>query len=224
MKDEKKGKARRGRPSVYTPETARAICERIADGETLRSICKDAAMPAASTVRGWALDDVDGFFALSTRAYTLGFEEQAEQCFEIADDTSNDWTPSSDPTNPAARFNSEHVQRARLRIDTRMRLLGKWAPKKYGDKLAVGGADDLPPIKVMNADEAAIRVAFLLNKAVASKDKTDCSVPAAMPPVGAPAAIMSPPVAFALQANIAHGPQQVNNGVPHGTVGVCGRG
>jgi hypothetical protein len=35
----------------------------------------------------------------------------------------------------------------RLLSDNRKWLLSKLLPKRYGDKLAVGGADDLPPIK-----------------------------------------------------------------------------
>ena len=39
------------------------------------------------------------------------------------------------------------VQHAKLRIDTRLKLLAKWNPRKWGDKLAVGGAEDLPAIR-----------------------------------------------------------------------------
>ncbi len=33
----------------------------------------------------------------------------------------------------------EHVQRSRLRVDTRKWAAGKLAPKRYGDKLNLGG-------------------------------------------------------------------------------------
>ena len=39
------------------------------------------------------------------------------------------------------------MQHAKLRIDTRLKLLAKWNPRKWGDKLAVGGAEDLPAIR-----------------------------------------------------------------------------
>ena len=42
---------------------------------------------------------------------------------------------------------ADMVERARLQIDARKWLAGKMAPKKYGEKLALGGADDLPAIK-----------------------------------------------------------------------------
>jgi hypothetical protein len=41
------------------------------------------------------------------------------------------------------------VQRAKLRIDTRLKLLSKWDPKRYGEKLALGQADDLAPLMVV---------------------------------------------------------------------------
>ena len=37
------------------------------------------------------------------------------------------------------RVNAEHIQRSKLRIETRLKLLAKWNPKKYGDKLALEG-------------------------------------------------------------------------------------
>lgn len=37
----------------YAPEVGAEICERVAGGESLLSICRDAAMPNASTVRDW---------------------------------------------------------------------------------------------------------------------------------------------------------------------------
>ena len=46
------------------------------------------------------------------------------------------------------------IARSRLRVDARKWLAAKLAPKKYGEKIAVGGADDLPPIK------QSLRVAF----------------------------------------------------------------
>jgi terminase small subunit-like protein len=45
----------------YSKEIADIICTRMAEGESLRSICRDAGMPSEGTVRGWAARDVDGF-------------------------------------------------------------------------------------------------------------------------------------------------------------------
>lgn len=46
----------KGRPSKYTKALADTICQRLADGESLRSICREAKMPALSTVLLWVVD------------------------------------------------------------------------------------------------------------------------------------------------------------------------
>jgi hypothetical protein len=42
-----------GRPSLFTTELGDEICNRIADGESLRAICEDAEMPHKATVFRW---------------------------------------------------------------------------------------------------------------------------------------------------------------------------
>src|SRR3569623_2592571 len=73
-----------GRPSTYTADVARRICERLATGESLTSICKDDDMPPAPTVRLWALDDREGFAADYTRARDLGLDAMADELVDIA--------------------------------------------------------------------------------------------------------------------------------------------
>ncbi len=36
---------KKGRPSLYTKALAAKLCLRLAEGETLRAICRDGAMP-----------------------------------------------------------------------------------------------------------------------------------------------------------------------------------
>ena len=43
-----------GRHSIYTPELAAAICDRISRGEPLEIICRDEGMPHAMTVHDWS--------------------------------------------------------------------------------------------------------------------------------------------------------------------------
>ncbi len=78
---------------------------------------------------------------------------QADTLFDealgIADDGTNDWMERLDKDGQAAgwQLNGEHVQRSRLRVDTRKWAAGKLAPKKYGDKLQHTG-DGGGPIRV----------------------------------------------------------------------------
>lgn len=122
-----------GRPTTYTEQQAIVICARIAEGESLRSVCRDPLMPATSTVFQWlgkqkVFADQYGD-AMAARASAL-FDE----LLEIADDGTNDYIQTED----GDKFNSEHVQRSRLRIDTRKWVLSKMVPKKYNDKAIVG--------------------------------------------------------------------------------------
>jgi hypothetical protein len=127
--------AKRGRPSVYTPDLAAEICRRLAQGETLLAICRDEKMPCDATVRKWALDDKDGFFTQYTNARTVGYERMADELFEIADDGSNDWMERKRQDGSSETIlNAEHVNRSRLRVDTRKWFLSKVLPKIYGDR------------------------------------------------------------------------------------------
>lgn len=114
MDDQLKDKG--GRPTSYSTDVAAEICVRLSAGESLRSICKDDHMPADSTVRAWAIADIDGFHAHYTRAREAQMDALAEDILEMADNDKAD------------------VQRSRLQVDTRKWLMSKIAPKRFGDK------------------------------------------------------------------------------------------
>lgn len=118
-----------GRPSSYTLEIAREICERLAAGEPLRSICRDEHMPQWQTVYRW-MDNSKDFSNLIARAREAGFDAIAEQCLDIADDERHDWLL----TKKGVITNDVAIGRAKLQVETRLKLLAKWNPKKYGDK------------------------------------------------------------------------------------------
>lgn len=132
-----------GRPSIYSTQLALTICEAMASGKSLKQVCEQDGMPAYSTVRKWELENAE-FAALSTRAREIGCHVMAEECIEIADDGRNDWMLANDEENAGYKFNGEHAQRSKLRIETRMRLIGKWMPKVYGDKMALTDGDGKP--------------------------------------------------------------------------------
>jgi len=135
------------RSSTYTKEDGETICAALAEGHSLLSICQATGI-SYEAARRWE-DDVPEHSTNSARARVIGCHALAEQALQIADDSERDWEAIKDQDGQVIgiKVNGEHVQRSRLRIDTRMRLIGKWLPKIYGDKVAVGGADDLPPIK-----------------------------------------------------------------------------
>lgn len=123
-----------GRPTVYSQKIADAICTRLSDGEPLRMICRDKGMPSYRTVYKWKEADPD----LNSRiacAREAGFDAIAEQCLEIADDERHDWQLSK----KGVITNEVAIGRARLQVETRLKLLAKWSPKRYGDKVALTG-------------------------------------------------------------------------------------
>lgn len=117
---------------TFSNEIFDRICERIANGESLRSICEDDDMPTRSSFLRWLADEKNA--DLRDR-YARAREAQADRIFdeilEIADDARNDWME----TENGPVLNQEHVQRSRLRIDARKWMAGKLRPKVYGDKV-----------------------------------------------------------------------------------------
>lgn len=120
-----------GRKSTYTEKAAAEICERISNGEPLRQICRDENMPAWQTVYGWMEADAD-FAKRIARARELGYDAIAQDCLDIADDGRNDSYKDDDGR---VRVDTDIVQRSKLRIETRLKLLAKWDPKRYGEKI-----------------------------------------------------------------------------------------
>lgn len=130
-----------GRPSTFTQAVADAICLRIGDGEPLRQICRDEAMPAWRTVYGWLQQDQE-FSARFARAREIGFDAIAEDTIEMVDEA-----PERTSTAFGDKVDAGYVAWQKNRVEQRLKLLAKWSPKRYGDKLAIGGADDLPPVQ-----------------------------------------------------------------------------
>lgn len=124
-----------GRPTTYTEAIANEICERLAAGQTLRTICKDDHIPAESTVRWWVITDREGFSAHYTRARDLGLDAIAEELFDIADDGTNDWMTVGREGAEYQVENKEVTNRSKLRVETRKWYLSKLAPKRYGEKV-----------------------------------------------------------------------------------------
>lgn len=119
----------------FTQELADEICERIANGETLRAICREVDKPSFFTVYKW-LRAKEEFKAAFDAARDVGFDVIAQECLAIADDASEDYVMGK--KGPV--FDKEHVMRAKLKVETRLKLLAKWS-QRYGDKMALTGPD-----------------------------------------------------------------------------------
>jgi len=130
---------------VYTQKTLDEICERIADGESLRHICQDEHMPDKAQVFRWLSHNAE-FRDQYAHARECQAEVFADDLINIADDARND-TQVDDAGNVIV--SQDVIARAKLRIDTRKWVASKLKPKKYGDKISneITGADG-EPLKV----------------------------------------------------------------------------
>lgn len=122
-----------GRPSAYTKIIANKICLRIANGESLRSICADEKLPSRATVMLWVATDRNGFSDQYDKACRARAHFWADELLDIADDATNDWMQRFHADNWGWSVNGDAIQRSRLRVDTRKWLLSKMLPK-YADK------------------------------------------------------------------------------------------
>jgi hypothetical protein len=150
-----------GRHSLYTPEIAETIIERLTDGESLRAICDDDGMPSIGSVIRWARDDLEGFSARYARAREAGYVVLAEEVIAISDDGSRDYTRDKDGREVP---DHDHINRSRLRVDSRKWLLSKMLPKVYGDKIDLNHGGEVS-IRDRPDDQLESRVADLLRKA-----------------------------------------------------------
>lgn len=107
--------------SDFAEDIVEELLERTSKGEQLTGLCTDPRMPKRSTVYRW-LDGDEEFAGRFRAARARGVHALAEECLVIADE-------------PA--FDAVVVANKRVRIDTRLRLAGKWLSSEYGDKLAV---------------------------------------------------------------------------------------
>lgn len=127
-----------GRPTIFTKELGTTICARIAEGESLRNICKDEGMPVISTVLLWVIDDVHKQFSEQyARARESQAEVWAEEIIEISDDGTNDYMTITKGDESYNVEDREVTNRSKLRVDSRKWYLSKVLPKKFGEKLDV---------------------------------------------------------------------------------------
>lgn len=149
-----------GRPTKNTPELRAEIADRLGKGEPLAQICRDEWMPTDTTVREWMKVDPEFSDAIAC-ARARGYDIIAQDCLAIADDARNDYMVklADDGDEKAMAYNAEHVQRSKLRIETRLKLLAKWDPKRYGERMEQvhsGSMEIVQPIDQVKAELAAL--------------------------------------------------------------------
>lgn len=153
--------------TTYTQKIADEICERLSDGEPLRQICRDSHMPAWRTVYDWIKADAE-FAARIAQARDAGFDAIAEDTIQMIDEV-----PERTETKFGDKVDVGHVQWQKNRVEQRLKLLAKWSPKKYGERLAteLTGADG-GPVQISDTERVA-KIASIMALAQARKAGAD---------------------------------------------------
>ena len=137
---------------------AQMIAEWVSEGQTLVSACRALSIPLSTFYA--RIQASQRLAELMEKARESGYDAIANECLDIADDATDDMIE----TDRGPKLNKEHIQRSKLRVETRLKLLSKWHPKKYGEKLqveqktatvAIPVTDD--PIAAQRAYEALMR-------------------------------------------------------------------
>jgi len=123
----------------WTEELEESICRAIALNPIgLEIICKaHPEFPSPDAIQDHKRKD-DNFGGKYARAKADQVMILAEQIIDIADDSGADVIEDDDGKKIV---NREVIERTKIRIDARKWLASKLAPKIYGDRTAITGAD-----------------------------------------------------------------------------------
>ena len=151
-----------GRPSIFTDELARSICEELEAGTTLLELCRRPDMPAVCTVYRWK-DENPVFREDVTRARHNQMHTWADECVSISDDGTTDYIVKKGRNGVEYEaVDQEHIQRSRLRVDTRLRLMATVAPHLYGEQVSVQHSGAVTVQHELSTRERMRRMALFL--------------------------------------------------------------
>jgi len=120
-----KDQPKHGRTSGYDVGIAEKICERLLNGESLRAICADPAMPARATVFRWLARNQEfrRWYALAGQCPA---EDFAFETLAITADSSRDYVKTTGVDGKVTLvFDKENFARQRLRIKARKMILAR---------------------------------------------------------------------------------------------------
>lgn len=126
-----------GRPSKRSPEVIQRILDGLSNGTPLTIICQPDDMPCTSSVYDWMAGD-EALSGQIARAREAGWDKIALDALAIADEVTEKDTIE---TEYGDKPNKEWIMRSKLRVETRLKLLAKWDPKRYGEMIKHAGPD-----------------------------------------------------------------------------------
>jgi hypothetical protein len=115
----------------FTQEIADIICDRLMDGESLKSICSEPEMPSRVTVCKW-LGRIPSFATMYARAREVQADMLFDDTVHIANTPQNGIKTITKPSGVETII-GDMVEHRKLQIDTRKWAVAKLHPRKYGD-------------------------------------------------------------------------------------------
>ncbi len=112
--------------TTCTREKVEEICALLEQGEPLAVICRRSDMPSVRTVYNW--QDAD-----------QAVKDRFQQARDIGEDAI---AVSLRSVARGGKGSTGDVQRDKLVVDTDLKLLAKWNPRRWGDRVQLAGHDN----------------------------------------------------------------------------------
>ena len=135
-----------GRPSDYSPEICAEICARLADGRSLRSICRDDDMPHTATVFVW-LEKHPAFSEQYARARESQADALFDEALDIADTPQIGVKTVTKPGGVVEKTEGDMIEHRRLQLVAVIEVAEDECVFRQMMRGAAGGqADDAPVV------------------------------------------------------------------------------
>lgn len=127
-----------------------AACEWISGGEPLTVFCREEGGVTPRSIRNW-LQDFPDLQEVYQQARDDGHDVISQDCMDIADEQVQYVAGAH-----GEYIDSGDVSNRKLRIETRLKLLAKWNPKRYGDSVQHSGPEG-GPIEFTHIERVIVR-------------------------------------------------------------------
>ena len=141
-------------PTRYTRDLWDVLCDRIACGESLRSITRDPTMPDLKSIwrilSGTVAQIPQDEYEHLTNRYSAARACQADTLREDIQEISDNLI-SIDEAGQEVTRDANAINASRVRIDARKWIAERQAPRKWGNKMELSGPDGGPlQVSVVN--------------------------------------------------------------------------
>ena len=139
-----------GRPvKKPDPVIVENLLTHVANGGTVRAFCREKHNPSYNTIYRWLDKDKELMTRFTHVSRFLGARAIAEEALELVDTV-----PPLIGEGDNAKMDNAHVNWMRSRADLRLKLLAKWYPQEYGDKVGIDAKGDIRLSIVTGVPEA----------------------------------------------------------------------